>query len=195
MHRRRVLYGVGAFVSASGAMIGSGAFSTVEADRAVTVNTVPDKDAYLRLTDRISGGSDEFSTVAVDGTIRFEFGEDIIGIPGDGLGTDSIHEFSDVFAAQNLGSEPVHLFGEYSETDLADIGLLQTSSVSASSGGVDLSSPGKDHPLTSENPSDTLYPGDVIVLGLLVDTNDVDLGTYETTLTIKAHSSGAEKEQ
>lgn len=194
MYRRRVLYGIGALASATGAMIGSGAFSTVEADRAVTVNTVPDEDAYLRLTDQLSGGSNEFSTVTADGTIQFEFTEDIVGIPGDGLGTNSIYEFADVFAAQNLGSEPVHLFGEYSGTNIADIGLLQTSSVSTSAGEVDLKSPGINHPLTSEDPSDTLHPGDVVVLGLLIDTDNVDSGTYETTLTIKAHSSDAEKE-
>jgi hypothetical protein len=49
---------------------------------------------------------------------------------------------------------------------------------------------GEDRPLTSESPLDTLHPGDVVVLDLLIDTDNIDSEAYENTLIIKAHSSG-----
>lgn len=193
MNRRRVLLGIGALVSSGTALVGSGAFSTVEAERGLTVDVVADEDAYLRFTDQLAGAdSDAFSTGADDGAIQFQFTDDIIGIQGNGLGSDSRYEFSNVFAAQNEGGRAIQLFGEYSEDDVATVKLLQTSPVSSDPGRVDPNAQGKSTPLTKDNPSDELRPGEAVALGFLIDTDGVDVGNYETIVTISAKSEGSE---
>ncbi|OAQ51922.1 hypothetical protein HTG_14820 [Natrinema mahii] len=49
MNRRNVLVGLGTIVAGGGAALGTGAFSSVEADREVTVNTAGDGSAFLTL--------------------------------------------------------------------------------------------------------------------------------------------------
>jgi len=50
MNRRNVLIGLGAVATTGGAVFGSGAFSQVEADRAVSVDTAGDGAAFLQLS-------------------------------------------------------------------------------------------------------------------------------------------------
>lgn len=47
MNRRNVLVGLGVIVVMSGVLLGTGAFSTVEADRSVTVTTAGDSNALI----------------------------------------------------------------------------------------------------------------------------------------------------
>ena len=58
MNRRNVLVGLGTIVAGGGAALGTGAFSTVEADRTVTVGVAEDSDALLGL----EVGNSEFVT-------------------------------------------------------------------------------------------------------------------------------------
>lgn len=51
MRRRSTLLGLSGLVVGGGAVLGTGAFSTVEAERTVTIETAGDADAFLRLTD------------------------------------------------------------------------------------------------------------------------------------------------
>ena len=69
-NRRSVLIGIGALTVGGGAVFGTGAFSSVEAERTVDVETAGDSDALLSLED---GGS-EF--VRVDGDDLLEISED-----------------------------------------------------------------------------------------------------------------------
>ena len=48
-NRRNVLIGLGGLVAAGGAALGTGAFTTVEAQRTVTIDTAGDADAFLGL--------------------------------------------------------------------------------------------------------------------------------------------------
>jgi len=49
MNRRNALIGLGAIATGGGALFGSGAFTSVEADRTVSVDTAGDGSAYLQL--------------------------------------------------------------------------------------------------------------------------------------------------
>ncbi|MFC7202663.1 hypothetical protein ACFQJC_03995 [Haloferax namakaokahaiae] len=49
INRRNVLIGLGAIVGGGGALVGTGAFSTVSAQRSVTANTAGDGSAYLEI--------------------------------------------------------------------------------------------------------------------------------------------------
>nr|WP_254611782.1 hypothetical protein [Haloterrigena gelatinilytica] len=65
MNRRNVLVGLGTIVAGGGAALGTGAFSSVEADRTVSVGTTGDGQAYL-------GVSVTNSAYAVDGSSESE---------------------------------------------------------------------------------------------------------------------------
>ncbi|WP_254766563.1 hypothetical protein [Salinilacihabitans rarus] len=69
MNRRNVLLGLGTIVAGGGAVLGSGAFSRVQADRTVTVETVGDRSAYLGIS--VNGpyaadGSDSGDAAEID---------------------------------------------------------------------------------------------------------------------------------
>lgn len=66
MNRRNVLAGIGATVVAGGAALGSGAFSQVEAERSVTIDTGNDADAYLGM--EAAAGANSYVTTS-NGTI------------------------------------------------------------------------------------------------------------------------------
>jgi hypothetical protein len=55
MNRRNVLIGLGGVVAGGGALLGTGAFTTVEAERTVTVNTAGDASALIGLSEAGDG--------------------------------------------------------------------------------------------------------------------------------------------
>ena len=68
-NRRSVLIGLGGLVAGGGALLGTGAFTTVEAERTVNVQTAGDASAFLGLTPARDG--DEFVS-ETDGTIQID---------------------------------------------------------------------------------------------------------------------------
>jgi hypothetical protein len=66
--RRNALIGLGSLVAGSGALVGTGAFSSVEADRTVSVTTAGDGSALLGLTadGEYVTGPDSGSTLTID---------------------------------------------------------------------------------------------------------------------------------
>ncbi|WIV65761.1 hypothetical protein [Natrialbaceae archaeon AArc-T1-2] len=62
MNRRNVLIGLGTIVAGGGAALGTGAFSSVEANRTVSVDTAGDEDAFLGISvdsDYAADGAEE----------------------------------------------------------------------------------------------------------------------------------------
>ena len=88
-NRRKFLAGLGALASGSAAAMGTGAFTSVSAERGVSVSVVGDGDAYLRMVPE-----SQYASFASNGEIKLTF---------DSLNTDAKSEFSDVFAIQNQG--------------------------------------------------------------------------------------------
>ncbi|SDK81589.1 hypothetical protein [Natronorubrum texcoconense] len=72
MNRRNVLVGLGTIVAGGGAALGTGAFSSVEADRSVTVETTGDGDAYLGISVDGDYATDDSSG---DGAAEINLGE------------------------------------------------------------------------------------------------------------------------
>ena len=68
MNRRNVIIGMGGLAVGGGALVGTGAFDTVEAERTVSVETAGDADAFLALEDA-SGGEyvdEQDGTIAIN---------------------------------------------------------------------------------------------------------------------------------
>lgn len=104
MNRRTVLIGVGGVVAGGGALLGSGAFSQVEADRTVTIETAGDDAAFLAL-EAADGDYDEFFDYD-DGVLELNIGE--LG-DAEGLNENAVTAFDGIIAITNNGTQEVEL--------------------------------------------------------------------------------------
>lgn len=94
MNRRNVLVGLGTIVAGGGGALATGAFSSVEADRDITVSTTGDNGAYLGLSvdnSNIASGAD---TGQLTLTI-------------DALNENALTRFDGVFTVTNNGNDGV----------------------------------------------------------------------------------------
>jgi hypothetical protein len=99
MNRRQALIGIGSLAVGSGAALGSGAFTSVEANRDVTLQTSGDSSAYLSLV-----GDDEY--ISNDGTgdsvLTIDLGA---GTPGSGFNNDAITEVAGIVEISNSAAD------------------------------------------------------------------------------------------
>lgn len=176
MRRRRFLASVGGFTAAGSVALGTGAFTSVEAERSVTVATAEDEDAFLRmepLDDEGLNGEPTGRASDVGNEVAFN-------IPGtqwgendnaEGVGLDSVYEFHDLLRVSNQGTQPVEVYSEYGGSSLSELALVN------------------DDGLLREDPP-VLGPGDGIDVGLYIDTHGSNVGEFEQTLTIVADQPG-----
>ena len=107
MNRRTLLKTLGVTSAGAAVVTGTGAFTSVEADRDVAVTVAEDATGYLAIDDT---GNDNAEYVT-DG--NGEFGIDLSGsnnnISGNGTGvnTNAITVFEDLFEVQNQGTQAV----------------------------------------------------------------------------------------
>ena len=104
MERRKFLIGMGGTAVGASALIGSGAFSSVEAERNVTVEVAGDADAYLGLEavrdDIISDDGDE-------GQLSIDLGSQTTSEGGEGFNRNAVTTIEGVFRITNGGTETV----------------------------------------------------------------------------------------
>ena len=141
-NRRKFLAGLGALASGSAAAVGTGAFTSVSANRTLSVETAGDVDAYLGLDASVSPHANQSG-----GTMEFQFDGSSEAASGQGLNDNADTTFTDVLRIENQGTEPFRLeifsgtgsgaFGSfaqgplvvsYSDDELAPQGKSQTSS-------------------------------------------------------------------
>ncbi|MEZ3145350.1 right-handed parallel beta-helix repeat-containing protein [Halobaculum sp. MBLA0143] len=106
MQRRKLLLGMGTAAGAAGA-VGSGAFTSVRAQRDVSVQVADDSDALLSLEPGTGPNANAFATVS-DGTVGLDFSSTDTG--GSGLGTDSTYRFDGLLQVRNQGTQSIFLF-------------------------------------------------------------------------------------
>lgn len=98
MNRRNVLVGLGTIVVGGGAALGTGAFSTVEADRTVDISTGGDEDALIgfAVSGDLAGEDGDViafeldANVNLDGTTTFEEAFTVTNNREDDAGSVSI---------------------------------------------------------------------------------------------------------
>jgi hypothetical protein len=111
LNRRNTLIGLGTIVAGGGAALGTGAFSTVEADRDVDIETDGDDAALLELrieSETLSGDEDD---------------NDVIKFDLDNLNEDATTRFSDALVIGYNGDEDDVLYSieiEDGDRDLLD---------------------------------------------------------------------------
>jgi hypothetical protein len=118
---------------------------------------------------------DKFARLNGDGLLELDFGPNG---RGDGLGTDSVYEFDDVFTVTNQGTQPVYVWATFDTSDFGD-------------GAVWLY-PGSDSETKlndGENSVVQLAVGETLHVGIHVDTTNVDLGEQTLGATINASAN------
>ncbi|MFC7165622.1 hypothetical protein [Halospeciosus flavus] len=184
MKRRQLLTGLVALTGGGSLALSSGAFTSVSAERTVSVSVTDDDTALLRLTQRGSGRR-SFTDGATE-TIGFDFPDpdenEYGGTDPEGLGTDSVYRFggdaahdeTGLFAVENQGTQPVHVYS----TQATTAGVPDVTIYDVESGDL----------LTKESPSPAMDPGHRCLCGLEIDTHGVPVREeeYDVTLTINA---------
>lgn len=97
MNRRNVLVGLGTIVAGGGAALGTGAFSSVEADRTVSVETAGDGSAFLQLS-----GDGEYITNDNSGELTLNLGQ---VNNGDGFNENAKTVVNDIVTVTNNAAD------------------------------------------------------------------------------------------
>ena len=189
MKRRTFIVGLGATAAGGTAVLGSGAFSSVEAERTVTVETVDDDEGYLQLEPTGVFGRSSLVASPIDDpdsskVLKFripgpEEDEDLDTVGGgDGIGLDSRYFFGELVDARNAGTQTVEVTTEFDDPkgSITDVDLFTDD----------------DGTRLRNNPV-TLEVGDEERLGLYLETDDTELGEFNLTLTILAEAMGDEE--
>lgn len=106
MNRRKLLAALGLLSGGGAVVTGTGAFTSVEADRDVAVEVAADSSAYLALN---AIGPNAPYTSTSDGQLGIDLtGSNTSGISGgQGVNTNAVTVFEDMFEVQNQGTQDV----------------------------------------------------------------------------------------
>lgn len=190
MNRREIIAALGAATAGTSAAAGTGAFTSVTAERSVYVDIADDSYAFLRLNERGGGERSEID----GGTLEFNIpGDDEDEYPREsptdpeGLGTDSVYRFGGdaahdevgLFAVRNQGTQPVEVYSTQEVTE----GVPSVTMYNINTGDL----------LTKGSPSPQLDVGSgPLVCGLEINTHGVPVqdDTYDINLIINAVAVG-----
>lgn len=194
MKRRKLILGTGAAAACGASLLGSGAFSSVEAERRVEVQVADDNEAFLALKQlgdgkyNLGGRSIESETPEV---VQFSFpgvGERF-NDPELGLGKESVYEFDrdsgesqktnpieGLLRITNQGTQVVGVYTEHESDSELEIELYDVTD--------------SDSTALRDEPA-VLNVGEKVDVGFRIRTFGVELGTYDETLTIVADHPGS----
>ena len=186
MKRRNLLATVG-LAASGGIAVGTGAFSSAEAERTVSVEIASDSDAYLGFTTRtgLDDVNGQYAEVQA-GLIQFDI-NDVLDDDGDGQGpgSKSVYTMDNVFGVENRGTEDTFFEVEFENTDTLD--------------GLGFYAGDKDENLLDGDENVAKIPvGEEADMGLFIDTSEagVDRGTdreiEDITAVITASEDGDE---
>ena len=121
MKRRSLILGLG--VAAGGGAVGTGAFTSIEADRDVAVEVADDSDAFLQLQGATDNDGDELPNAQYarerNGILELDFtgDNDDIADGGEGFNARADTGISQVFEVRNQGTQEVEVALRTSEED------------------------------------------------------------------------------
>lgn len=113
MKRRGLVAGIGAAVAGVGGMFGTGAFTSVNADRTATVAVAQENESFLAILPSDGQPNGTFATQGAGNgaeEIGLDFNDGNGTEPGSqGVGTDSTYNFDDVFRVENQGTQDIYV--------------------------------------------------------------------------------------
>lgn len=182
MKRRQLITAIGGLAAGTSLTLGSGAFTSVSADRGLEVETVGDNDALLRLKQLGAGGRSIEDGSSEKVKFRFpSFGERLDGL---GLGSDSVYEFdrdskeSDesnpdegLLRISNQGTQLVQVYSQFETDSELEVEIY------------DVTDP--DETALRDDPVE-LSTGAHVDVGFRIRTFGAETGRFNETLTIVA---------
>ncbi|WP_324756458.1 hypothetical protein [Haloarcula montana] len=177
MQRRKFLIGMGSLAAGSAAAMGTGAFTSAEADRDLTVSVAEDSNGYLKLSANGKGDNSLFSSIE-ENTLSLNFGERDLGAgepDPQGVNPDSVMQFDGVFRISNLGTQSVDV---WFETDMDGVTFYR------------FSDPDENSLNGWENRKEGLGEGAHMTPGIEIDTTgDTSVEDLEGEVTIYARDA------
>lgn len=186
MNRRNVLLGLGTIVAGGGAVLGSGAFSQVEADRTVTIDVAGDASALVALEvdqDYDTGGDEAGIDLSAD-----NLGD------ADGLNRNGTTTFDAMLAVTNQHDSAVDFTlpdesgPASSDGGEIDVWLELNANFDVDSDG-NFGSDSTASTTGSVDGDDSVASGETAVYDLVVDVNDASLERFDVDVTITADES------
>jgi hypothetical protein len=198
MQRRKFIAGIGSLAAAGAAGIGTGAFTSTNASRELTVDTANDADALLGLEACDTPNGNEYVDEAGN-AIAIELTS---SNGGDGVNTDAYTVIRSLFKVTNQGSQPVYVWAEglpdevrmFHDDDDNGENYKQSGAGNNQGAFSDTSNLNPDDPADQNDPQNPggyeaaplLNAGDMLSdVGLLVDTRTSDVN-FDDDITIKA---------
>ena len=120
MDRRQLLAGLGALVAGGGAATGTGAFTSVDANRDVAVEVSDDTNGFLQIFPSGNQPNAAFASQDPENGVFFDFNGSPQDVDGVGAGQSSVYEFRDVVRVQNAGTQEVLVSIDSITVDLTD---------------------------------------------------------------------------
>jgi hypothetical protein len=112
MQRRKFIVGLGSLAAGGAAAMGTGAFTSVSANRQVAVQVEEDAAAYLGVdTGLKSSTNDVHATTNGSGELILDFDENNNG--GSGVNRDAVTTFDQVFKLLNRNGQPINVWFEH----------------------------------------------------------------------------------
>ena len=187
MKRRTLLAGIASASTAGTMVVGSGAFTSVSADRRLSVEIADDNRALLAISERGEGAEGALGRSNKGGDqVAFSFPgrSQQFENPDLGLGKDSVYEFTQdageadsgspekgLARIENRGTQPVKVYSRHRTSSEIEIELF------------DVQDP--DQTALRDDPEE-LSAGGYVDVGFRIRTYDADIGRFDETLTIVA---------
>ncbi|WP_160165584.1 hypothetical protein [Natronobacterium lacisalsi] len=114
MQRRKFVIGMGALASGAAAAVGTGAFSSVEADRTVSLNVASDENAYFGMEPT----PDATFAQTSGGVVELNF-DNTSDASGTGLNANADTGFGPELIYKNQGTKEILITMDVSEVDTA----------------------------------------------------------------------------
>ena len=185
--------------------MGTGAFTSVSANRDVTIDVADDSSAFLSLSAPDSLENSAYVEEITDGTLAIDISgaSEREGQDGsEGLNRDATTTFLQLFQVENQGSNTVGvripLLGTDIHDDFGPMGFFVGDSHNANS---NATSAGKNTDNTVsftkvknynfDNPSEdlrVLTPGDSVIIGAFLTTDGDESDTNEYSITVRAEN-------
>jgi hypothetical protein len=171
--RRNALVGLGTVAAGAGVVGGSGAFTSVEAERTVNVSTESDADAALSLKPADTENSGDYVTTSND-----QIQLDLSGTQGDsadssGLNRDAITKIASLITVTNNGSQELSGLKLHLETDSDNIDESAAFGFTTGNGSNEFDN---DKDVTDGS---GLSVGGSLTFGVIVDLIDSDSTTFD----------------
>jgi hypothetical protein len=110
MERRKFLVGMGSLAAGGAAAMGTGAFTSVTANRDIEVEVADDASAFLAIEPENTPNGNEYADVDSDGTVSLDFtntNNSGYSGGGDGLNKDADTTIRDILQVTNQGTQDV----------------------------------------------------------------------------------------